>query len=256
MNRWKASGTHLLASALVVGIIAAWVLTVWYPPALLPMSGILGLIVLIAVVDVTLGPALTLAVFKPGKPGLKFDLAVIVALQVGMLGYGLYVLAQNRPVFVVASETRLNLVVANDLDPDDLADAPVQWQRLSWTGPVWVGTRPPQSSEEEQQLMFDWMGGKDIQLQPDYYTAFDETWPRLAARAQPLPALMARMNGRQVRRVHGVLAGANPEQWRYTIITNSSNGAALVLVRPDGTPGPFVAIDIDDVAGQSGVAAS
>jgi hypothetical protein len=38
--------------------------------------------------DLALGPLLTLIVFEPGKPSLKFDLSCIVLLQLGALLYG------------------------------------------------------------------------------------------------------------------------------------------------------------------------
>jgi hypothetical protein len=52
MSRWKASGIHFEA------------------------AGGDRLIFILAAVDVTLGPLITLIIFKAGKKGLKFDLAV------------------------------------------------------------------------------------------------------------------------------------------------------------------------------------
>ena len=44
-------------------------------------------LITIFLVDVVLGPGLTLMVFKPGKPGLKFDMAAIVVLQMVALSW-------------------------------------------------------------------------------------------------------------------------------------------------------------------------
>lgn len=244
MNRWKAAGAHLLVTLLVVTVIAVWVLTVWFPPALLPMSGILGLIVLIASVDVTLGPALTLAVFKPGKPGLKVDLAVIALLQIGMLCYGLYVLAQNRPVFVVASDNGLHLVVAADLQAEALADAPEGWRALPWTGPEWVGIRPPATAEERDARLFEWMQGKGAHLQPKYFASFDEVWPTLRERsAGPVAELVPYLDAGQMRRLQSAAGEADPATLRYVPIVNALGAGAMVLIGDDGRPGEFVAID-------------
>lgn len=244
MNRWKAAGTHLLVTAVVVAAIATWVLTVWFPPALLPMSGILGLILLIAAVDVILGPALTLAVFKPGKPGLKFDLAVIATLQIGMLCYGLYVLAQNRPVFVVATDNGLNLVVAADLDKEELAQAPGQWRQLPWTGPEWVGVRAPETPEEREARILEWMQGKDAHLQPKYFAPFAQVWPGLRENsAGPVAELLPGLDSGQMRRLRNATGGNDPAGWRYVPIVNTLGAGAIVLVGADGEPGAFVAID-------------
>lgn len=244
MNRWKAAGAHLLVTAVVVAAIATWVLTVWFPPALLPMSGILGLILLIAAVDVTLGPALTLAVFKSGKPGLKLDLAIIATLQIGMLCYGLYVLAQNRPVFVVASDNGLNLVVAADFQPEALAKAPEQWQDMSWTGPEWVGVRQPATAEEREARMLAWMQGKSAHLQPENYTAFEDVWPHVREKsAGPVAELLPHLDAGQMRRLGKATNGTDPAGWRYVPITNTLGAGAMVLIEEDGSPGAFVAID-------------
>ena len=50
---------------------------------------------LVVGIDVVLGPLLTLIVFHPKKKSLIWDLAVIVAVQLGALGYGVWVMAQR-----------------------------------------------------------------------------------------------------------------------------------------------------------------
>lgn len=243
MNRWKASATHLLVSALVVGAIATWVVTVWYPPALLPMSGILGLILLIGSVDVVMGPTLTLIVFKPGKPSLKFDLAVIVVMQIAVMLYGLYVLAQNRPVFLVAAVDRINLVAAKDIAEEDLAQAPPAWRHLSWTGPVRVGARLPQDSREQMQLALEALAGRDIHVRPAHYTDFGEVWPEVRDRAaRPLAELAHRLRPEERERLLRA-AGGELSRWRWIPVANAALRAATLLVDAEGQPGPFVAID-------------
>lgn len=243
MTRWKAAGIHLLLSALVIGAIAAWVLSVWFPPALLPMSGIAGLIALIGIVDLTLGPFLTLVVYKAGKRSLKFDLAVIVLLQVGMLGYGLYTLAQNRPIFLVAAVDRLDLVISQEVSDEDLALAQKsEWQLRSWTGPVRVGARLPVDVALRNALLDDGLAGHDIDKQPHFYVDFDGVWSELAPKVQPLVSLEARLDAAEKRRLHRAIGDHTTQTWGYLPV-NGARGAALILVNEQGQPGPFVAID-------------
>ncbi len=243
MTRWKAAGIHLLLSALVIGAIAAWVLSAWFPPALLPMSGIAGLIALIAAVDLTLGPFLTLVVYKAGKRSLKFDLAVIVALQVGMLGYGLYTLAQNRPIFLVAAVDRLDLVMNQEINDQDLAQAPrPEWQRRAWTGPVRVGARLPTDAALREALMFDAFAGRDVQQQPRHYTDFASVWSELATRVQPLASLEVKFHDTEKRQLARAIGDQTGQAWGYLPV-NGARGTALILVDEQGNPGKFVALD-------------
>lgn len=139
MSRFKASLLHLLMSALIIGTVVGVVISLWYPLSLLHVSGIDGLIMLIAMVDLTAGPLLTLVVYKHGKRGLKLDLALIGIVQLALLSYGIWVLSQNRPVFMVASVDRFEQVRAIDIDAKDLALAKPPYDRLSWTGRRWSG---------------------------------------------------------------------------------------------------------------------
>lgn len=244
MTRWKAAGIHLLLSALVIGAIAAWVLSVWFPPALLPMSGIAGLIALIAAVDLTLGPFLTLVVYKAGKRSLKFDLAVIVLLQLGMLGYGLHTLAQNRPIFLVAAVDRLDLVISQEVSDADLALAPKpEWQRRSWTGPVRVGARVPTDAALREALLFNALsGGRDVQQQPRHYADFDSVWVELSPRVKPLVSLESKLDDAERRRLERAIGKDNGQTWGYLPV-NGARGAAMILVDEQGRPDKFVAID-------------
>ncbi len=76
MSRWKAAGIHLSISILIGLVVGALLFGVWYPPPFFHAAGADMLVLLLVGVDVVLGPLLTLIVFKSGKRGLKFDLAL------------------------------------------------------------------------------------------------------------------------------------------------------------------------------------
>lgn len=249
MTRWRASAIHLGLSALVIGSVFLAVLALWYPPALLPMSGVLGLIALIAIVDVCLGPLLTLVVYRRGKPSLRFDLAVVVALQLSMLGYGLHVLAQNRPVFMVATPDRLVLIRAFEIEPDDLAAGSAAHRRLSWTGPTWVGARIPTRLEQRDQSLPVPLSERPLHMQPRYYLEFEQVRPELLTQARPISHLLNRLNQAERQRLDSAL-GSTPTNGLRFLTLDSSRGAALILVDRDGEMGRIVAIDPHRVQAQ------
>src|SRR5262245_30915782 len=98
MSRWKAAGIHLLLSAAIAAAVVIFMLTVWYYWPLFEAAGGSRLILILVGVDVTLGPLITLIVFKSGKKSLKFDLTVIALFQVAALIYGIYTFYLARPV--------------------------------------------------------------------------------------------------------------------------------------------------------------
>lgn len=175
MNRWKASGSHLLLSILVIGGIALSAFLLWYPHALYRVAGLDRILLVMLGIDLTAGPLLTLILYRKGKWGLKFDLTVIALCQLAFLGYGLHTLWAARPVFLVGTPDTFTLVFASEIDDDDLARASrPEWRQLSWTGPVLVGAHMPADPAQRRTVMEEFMaGGAGIERSPRHYVAFE-----------------------------------------------------------------------------------
>ena len=88
LNRWQASALHLALSAAIAVLVVTLMLLVWYPQQYFTAMGGDTLILILIGVDVVVGPLITLIIFDPKKKGLRFDLAVIAALQLAALAYG------------------------------------------------------------------------------------------------------------------------------------------------------------------------
>lgn len=193
MSRWKAAAIHLGISLIIALLVSSVIYFVWYPSPYFVVAGGSTLMLLIMGVDVVVGPFLTLAVFKSGKKGLKFDLAVITALQITAFCYGLSVIALARPIYIVMAIVRFVPVYANELSNADLATARVSaFSRPSWTGPVLVGAQMPTDINEKNDLMFAAAAGKDIDKFPRYYVPYAQVADAALARAKSLGELAAR----------------------------------------------------------------
>lgn len=169
MTRWRAAGLHLIISLLVGTIAFCLLYFVYYPQPFFVAAGADVLVLILLGVDVALGPLLTLAVFKSGKWGMKFDLAVIALLQLGALAYGSFVMWTSRPVFIVAAVDRIEMVYANDLAPADLALAErPEFRNLPLFGPVYVDVRKA-VGDEALEVVNAALAGKDKHRQPKYY---------------------------------------------------------------------------------------
>ena len=119
-TRARAFGIHLLLSLLVFSSLVAVMILYWFPGDLFFIDGGWQGLKLVAMVDLVLGPALTLILFKPGKPSLILDMSMVAAIQIAALGYGFYTTHQQRTVAIVFAERGFNTLSAQDnLEADE-----------------------------------------------------------------------------------------------------------------------------------------
>lgn len=132
---------HFCISLVVVCSVVAYALLVWFPDGLFRLTDGLGLFVVLMVVDILCGPGLTLVLFDPRKSSFKWriDVALIVAIQLLALGYGVIQIAKTRPVYLAFEGDRFRLVQAMDVDMTRIEEAPSQLQSLPWSGPRPLG---------------------------------------------------------------------------------------------------------------------
>jgi hypothetical protein len=101
ISRKQAFLTHLFASMAIFLVLIYLIAFEWFPSFYYRLdNGYIGTAV-IFFVDVVLGPGLTLLVFKPGKKSLKFDMTVILILQLVALGWGVKSVYEDRPALTV-----------------------------------------------------------------------------------------------------------------------------------------------------------
>lgn len=184
MSRWKAAAIHLTISATIAIAVLALFLLVWYPPPLFQADGGFRLLRTILIVDVVLGPLLTLVVFKSGKKGLKFDLWVIGSLQVLALLFGMQVAFQARPAWIAVMPHRATIIHANEVYRPEESK---RYSHAPLWGPEPVGVREPESVEERNVLLDEFFAGiPDIDYRPSYYAPLAERMPWIIAEAEPL----------------------------------------------------------------------
>lgn len=243
MSRWRAAGTHLGICLIVAALVASLIYFVWYPPPYYTVSGGSSLTLLILGVDVVLGPMITLAVFRAGKKGLKFDLAVIALLQIGALCYGLSVIAIARPAFVVAVVDRFVPVAANEIDDNDLTQAKdPAFSSRSWSGPRLVGAVAP--ADKKVELAQSALAGRDVEKFPQYYVPYDQVATELLARAKPVAVLSAKgtTEAAQVAKFL-TLHGMKPEDVKFVPLHGRDASVAMLITRNGGKPLGALPID-------------
>ena len=192
ISRWHAAGAHLLICAGIALAVLTLMYLFWYTPPLFQAMGGSGLAFILIGVDVVMGPALTLVVFRSGKRGLKFDLAVIGAFQVAALLYGCHIISLARPAFVVFVKDQFQVSIVADIPPERFAEAKhAQFRRASWTGPVFVFGAWPSEAADQQRLLSAGLAGDDLQNFPKYFAPYDEGRGEILAKARPLARVRA-----------------------------------------------------------------
>jgi len=185
----RAAVIHLFISLLVVGILALLVFKVWYPIPLAAATGVFTIFAMVFVVDLLIGPLLTLVVYKKDKKSLVFDLAVIVIIQIAALSYGIYSLSQARPVWLTFYNNRFETVRLNDIEESYLENASTEYVHSSLTGPKWVAAKPVGTFKEVEDLKFGNKLGAKIAHQPALYYPIEQAYPEIKSKFYPLAKL-------------------------------------------------------------------
>jgi hypothetical protein len=182
--RLRAAALHLMSCLIVAAGVAALVFWVWYPWPYRVISGGDDLLFLVMAVDVVMGPLITLAIFNVNKPRgeLKRDLAIVVMLQLGALGYGLYTVFQARPAVLALEVDRFRVTSAYDVVQEELGQAAPEFRSLSLTGPVLVNTAMPAESDRLNAIVLG-LHGIDLGARPKYWRTWDDSARRLTLKA-------------------------------------------------------------------------
>jgi len=168
MSRYRASLIHLCISALLVGNVIGVVYWIWYPEPTLEVVGAFPIIRLLVLVDLVIGPLLTMIIYVHGKPGLKFDLTVIALLQVSALIYGAYRLYDEKPDYLVFAIDRLEFIPSKQIDQSAMRFDGSGMKRFANLGQVFA--RPPEDPEEHQRYFSSIMDGQpDLERRPEYW---------------------------------------------------------------------------------------
>ncbi len=193
-RRFRWAGTHLAISLLIAVLVAALVFFVWFPHPFRELAGGMKLFLIVVTVDVILGPAATLIVANPKKTlkELRLDVTFISLLQIAALAYGLWTMVQARPVYMAFEVSRFRVIHAVDVDPQLLARAPEQWQRLPLGRPQLVAVRPFRSAQEQSEVMFAELGGLMLGARPDFWMPYADAVAAVKAEAKPLSELLQR----------------------------------------------------------------
>lgn len=182
---------HLSTSFIVALLVLGWIFTVWYPAPLAKATGVTYIVLLMLAIDVIVGPILGFIVYKANKKSLRFDLIVIILLQVSALSYGVHSLAEGRPVWIAFNGNRFELIRNNellDVSVDNRVDN--EYYHPSLLGPKYVAVKIAEDQLEREKNMFEELqGGISLAQRPERYVAIAEAKGRIIEAAERISDL-------------------------------------------------------------------
>ena len=203
-KRLKFFLSHLTISFLIALFVVGLVFFIWYPSSLATAVGVTKIFLMMLTIDVIIGPILGLLVYKEGKKSLKFDLTVIILLQLSALFYGIYSIEQGRPAWIVFNVDRFELIRKNEIVDQNVNRAQPQFQQPSWFKPQFVATEFAKNIEQRNDDMFaEVLGGISIAQRPERYVDFIQAKQQIQQRAQKLDLLQQYNNKPDVETILG-----------------------------------------------------
>jgi hypothetical protein len=183
--RLKALGLHLVASTVALSSILGTLYFGWYRWPGWHLADVAHVVIILAGVDIVIGPLLTFVIARSSKPRreLTRDIAMIVAVQLSALIYGAASLWHGRPLYYAFSENVLQLVQAYDIDADEVALARQQKTELAphwYSLPRWIWAPLPQDPREREKIVTSAIGGgDDVISMPRYFKPWEQGLPVL-----------------------------------------------------------------------------
>lgn len=243
-SRFLAGGIHLAISLTVAMVIAALILGVWYPFPYYSISGGLKLFGMVAGIDAIVGPLLTLVVFDRAKPRAELlrDMAVITALQIGALAYGMHTVFEARPIGLVFEVDRFRAITANEVLTQELPLAPPGLRHLPLRGPRIVATRQPNPEEKPRAFELA-LAGYDLGQRPSFWVPYEASRAQALQRSRPIDDLIEHhpQDASAIRaELHRL--GIPTGQLRFLPL-QARSGDWVVVLDQRGTPIGFLAQD-------------
>jgi hypothetical protein len=187
----RAFAIHFLVTLLFSASAAVLVFLIWFPDPFQEMLGGTRLVAILILCDLGLGPLTSFIIYssKKSRRVLLFDYAIVGTVQLAAFIYGLYAVANIRPVYIAFVKDRIEVVSAGEIDDADLARGRAGYRQRPKVGPQLVGIEEPQDLQKRNEALFAALAGKDYAVLPTYYVPYEQNLAQIKQRSLPLSAL-------------------------------------------------------------------
>ena len=189
-EKFLATAIHFLVTLALAAVAAALIFLVWFPDPFETMIGGTELFMLVVGCDLALGPLLSLVIYNSRKSRreLVIDYAVVGAVQLAAMIYGVFILAGTRPVYVAFSGDRIEIVTARDINDTELAAAKdPKYGSLPFTGPRHVAIVVPVADHND--ALEQSLAGNEEHMRPRFYAPYESALPEILEHAKTIQYL-------------------------------------------------------------------
>jgi hypothetical protein len=159
---------------------------------------------------------------------------LLAAQGIALAGCALALYVQ-RPVYLVFTNDRFDLVLARELSPRDLAKAKGEFMRRPLGPPIYVAAPTPADPAETQRILNIALGGgKDLQAYPQHFVPYAGEARNALKRAKPLAGILARDDGSLQRYLES--SGRAAESVRYLPLRARKKDGVVLLDAATGSP--------------------
>jgi hypothetical protein len=229
-SRLVAAGVHFLCSLVIFSLLLFLVIKVWYPQPYFSAAGGWQGLKIVALVDLVLGPLVTLIIFSPKKPAkeLLLDMSVIVAIQLSALAYGVYTVYTQRPVAAVFWESKFYTVPASAFAQQGLDIAMLD--EFSKQRPALIYVQKP-ASVAELQAMMQVISEQRIPptQQVDLYRAIDSYKQAILQHSIDIDEII-RHNADMAEQLQSILSEQQAEKTDYFYVVLESKYQNIIFV--------------------------
>ncbi|WOE41338.1 TfpX/TfpZ family type IV pilin accessory protein [Acinetobacter chinensis] len=231
-QRLKFFLCHLLISIIIALIVTGIIFFIWYPSPLAQAVGVTHLFIMLILIDLIVGPLMTLLIYKKDINAFKMDLSIIIIIQIAALVYGLHSITQGRPAWIVFNQNKFELIRVNDQFIENTEHINEKFQNISWTGPQYVAAIPSQNMKQrEDDLFMDALGGVSLAQRPERYVTLSHVKQEIQQQSKDLDNLK---NFNDVKLVEKILK-QHPEATAYLPLKANKLDMVILLNKKEGS---------------------
>lgn len=227
-EKFLAALSHLIISSIVIFGLLFIIYKVWYPNGYADLSGLAEILLLVVTIDLIIGPILTFVIFKKGKKTLKFDLAVIAALQIAAFSYGGFAIYKGHPSYVVYAGNRFELVATKDISPKDATLD--EFQVSTFGFPKLAYAKMPSDITLRNKILFD----NDLEKHPELYKPLNDYLATIIERSFDPERVFKEPHKQVLLEEFLVNKSASKDTLIFVPIVGSSKDATLALNKNTG----------------------
>lgn len=241
---FKALLVHVTLSVILMALLAVLVFGVWYPKPYFDLMGSWHLLLMIAGVDLVCGPILTFVAANSNKPKSELvrDFSIIAIVQLCAFAYGVYALAQSRPVADIFDKDRFYVAAAGQINQEKLKDAPEGMRELPLFGILKGGARKAANQEEFVSGLDMSLSGIPPAVRPNWWVTEKDADAAITKAKIPLENLFAAKPAVKAE-VENRLDGRNAADLYYLPFTAEKNWDWIVVLDRDNRRIAYVPVD-------------